>query len=72
MNPVVDSYPDSTINMAWEIGTLADGESTTITFQYRIAETHGAVVTPGVPDAASTLGLLSLALGVVAFLRRKR
>jgi hypothetical protein len=74
--PVNDGYGDYTLNMAWNVGTLAAGSSATITFQYRIAETSGGVVTPppppGVPDATSTLGLLLLGLGGAAACHRRR
>jgi hypothetical protein len=74
LSPINNGNGDYTINMAWNVGTLGAGASTTITFQYRIAETSGGVVNPpGVPDAASTLGLLALGLaGVAACGRRFR
>jgi hypothetical protein len=57
--------------MAWNIGTLGPGASATIDFQYRIADTEGGVT--DVPDGASTLGLLSLAIaGLVGFKMRGR
>ncbi len=73
--PVNDGNGDYTINMAWNVGTLAAGQSSTITFQYRIAETQGEVVNPpsSVPDTGSTLGLITLSLaGLAAFSRRRR
>jgi hypothetical protein len=67
--PSNDGYGDYTINMGWNIGTLGAGESATIAFQYRIADTHVAV--EAVPDNGSTLGLLGLAMvGFVAFRRK--
>lgn len=64
LTPWNDGNGDYSINMAWNIGTLGAGQSATIDFQYRIAQTEGGVV--GVPDSASTLGLLGLALALLA------
>jgi len=73
--PHDDGYGDYSINMAWNIGSLAAGATAGITFEYRIAKTKGDVVTPpdhGVPDAASTLGLTLGALGLLGLIRRRR
>jgi hypothetical protein len=74
-NPGNDGYGDYTINMAWNVGTLAAGASATITFQYRIAETSGEVINPpthGVPDGASTAALLGLGFVALVGLRLRR
>ena len=72
--PHDDGYGDWTINMGWNIGTLAAGETAVVNFQYRIAETKGEVVTPhvpGVPDTTSTLAVLGATLLGLAGFRRK-
>ena len=76
LDPKNDGNGDYSINMAWNIGELAAGESANIKFQYRIAESFDDVVVPpthGVADAGSTVGLLGLGLGALAaFKARKR
>jgi len=68
LTPVNDGYGDYAINMAWDIGSLGAGESATVAFQYRIAETQAGVV----PENSSTLGLLAIALaGLMAVARRQ-
>jgi len=69
LNPHNDGSGDYTIDMGWNVGTLGAGETATITFQYRIADTHVAVDT--VPDNGSTLGLLGLVMVGFVALRRK-
>jgi hypothetical protein len=51
------SPANHTINMAWNIGTLAAGASATIHFQYKIERVTDG---PGVPEETSTLVLLTL------------
>lgn len=75
LTPRNDGNGDYSINMAWNIGSLAAGATADVTFQYRIAPTKDEVVTPpgtGVPDAASTLGLTLGALGLLGLIRRRR
>jgi hypothetical protein len=76
LTPRDDGYGDYSINMAWNVGTLGAGATAVVTFQYRIAETKGEVVTPrdtggGVPDTTSTLAVLGVTLLSLAGLRRK-
>lgn len=71
LTPRNDGYGDYSINMAWDIGTLGAGETATINFEYRIAETRDEVVTPpSVPETASTLGLFGLAMAALIGARR--
>ncbi len=71
LNPVNNGNGDWTINMAWDIGTLDAGQTATINYQYRIAETSGEVITPpSVPETASTLGLFGLAMVALFGARR--
>ncbi len=72
LTPHNDGNGDWSINMAWDIGTLAAGASATIDFQYRIAQTKGGVTHPGVPDSTSTLGLLGLGIAALAASRFRR
>lgn len=66
-----DGYGDYSINMAWAIGTLEAGETATIDFEYRIAETQDEVITPpSVPETASTIGLFGLAMAALIGARR--
>lgn len=66
-SPINDGYGDNTINMAWNLGSMDPGASKTVTFQYRIAETHGEVENPdAVPDSGSTLLLLGIAFAALA------
>lgn len=72
-----DGYGDNTINMGWNIGTIAAGESVLIEFQYQIAKTlPGTAPEPNptpVPEGGSVPGLLAVAmLGLVAVRRYSR
>lgn len=74
LTPRNDGYGDYSINIGWNIGTLAAGETAVVNFQYRVAETQGEVVTPhnpSVPDATSTLAVLGVTLLGLAGIRRK-
>lgn len=73
LTPRNDGNGDYSINMAWDIGTLAAGETAEITFQYRIADTHGEVENPDghVPDAGSTALMLLLGLVPAALWGRR-
>ncbi len=73
LTPHNDGYGDYTINMGFDLGTLNVRESKTVTFQYRVAETHGEVEHPGVPDSGSTLSLMGVAFAACAgFMRIRR
>lgn len=63
-------YGDYTINMAWNLGDLGAGKSTTLTYDYVVAATPGAAGAPA-PDTGSTLALLGLALAGLGAFRRK-
>jgi hypothetical protein len=67
-----DGYGDYTINMAWDIGTLAPGADATLTFQYRIAETAGEVVNPNLVPVPGAVLLGSLGLSFAGWLLRRR
>jgi hypothetical protein len=62
------NYADDTINMDWQLGDIGPGQTVNLTYEYVIAETPAAA---GVPDGASTLGLLGLALAGLGAVRRK-
>ena len=65
---------DYTINMAWDIGTLAPGASAAIEFEYRIGETRYEVEDPdGLVPEPATIGLLGCGVvGIALRLRRRR
>jgi hypothetical protein len=70
LTPTNDGDGDYTINMAFDIGTLAPGQSADIFFQYRIAETGAGVA---VPEPTTLLLWSGLgAIGAVMAYRRKR
>ena len=62
-------YGDYSINMAWDIGDLAGGQSATIDFQYRVATTHSVV--DNVPDTGATVALLGISLAALVMVRRR-
>jgi hypothetical protein len=64
------NYADDTINMDWNLGSLLPGQSIVLNYDYVIAGTP-AEAEGAVPDSASTLGLLGLALVGVGAVRRK-
>jgi hypothetical protein len=68
----VANYEDDTLNMAWQLGDLAPGQTVDLTYDYVVAGTPAEASTSvGAPDGASTLGLLGLALTGLGALRRK-
>ena len=68
----VSDYNDYTLNMAWQLGNLAPGQSVDLTYDYVVAGTPAlASSSVSAPDVASTFGLLGLALGGLGALRRK-
>jgi hypothetical protein len=60
-------FGDHSINMAWQIGSLAPGAEATVDFEYRIHR-----IVPGVPDGTSTLALVLLPLVGLLWVRRRR
>ena len=60
---------DHSINMAWNIGTLAAGAEVTVNFQYQI---HQVSSPEAVPENASTLLLAGLGIGTCCFARLSR
>ncbi|WP_404420658.1 hypothetical protein [Nibricoccus sp. IMCC34717] len=71
-----DGNGNNTLNRAWMLGTIASGQSASFSYEYRIS---GPAPEPkptppprtGVPDAASTVGLLGAAVGLLALVRRR-
>lgn len=66
LNATNDGDGDWTINMAWNIGTLAAGQSVTIPFQYRIS------AVPAVPEPSSYASLAGIAVFTLSLVRRRR
>ena len=65
-----DGYGDNTINMAWDLGDIAAGETVSFEFEYIIAKTLAEVTT--VPEPSSIILLLCGFAGLVGFgLKRK-
>jgi len=52
LTPRDDGNGDYSINMAFDIGTLAPGASADIAFQYRIADTSGGVAVRNPPPSS--------------------
>lgn len=66
-----DGFGDYTINMAWDLGTLAPGAQAAFGFEYRIAETQGGVVNPGAVPEPGTMLLMGTALAGLFGARRR-
>jgi len=68
-------YGDYTINMDWQLGNLAAGQSIDLTYDYVIAGTPALASSSlgigSAPDVSSALGLFGLALVGLGTLRRK-
>ena len=70
VNPT-QTYGDHSINVAWRVGTLGAGQSTTIKFQYQVHRVENPPPA-NVPDSGVTLTLLALPLaGLIALGRRR-
>jgi len=74
VGPGYEGYEDDTINMDWQLGDLAAGQSITLTYEYIIAGTPAAassIVSGGAPDVSATLSLFGFALVGLGAIRRK-
>jgi len=75
LNGYNDGNGDYAIFDAWNVGTLEAGATETIDYNYIINATPvtstSPIITGTVPDGASTLGLLGLALTGLGVIRRK-